>query len=119
MNDHTSSRAASSSRDAKTRGIPRSTDPQQVAQAQREVLDQMSQRGRHGDGDGDGAQARESEEHEWPDAHLPAGQTRDAFRIDEDLTDLQPRHERRRHPSAVALEELDQVEVSPDSNDQL
>ena len=36
-----------------------------------------------------------------------------------DLADLQPRQERRGHPVAVALEELDQVEVRADRDDQV
>ena len=44
---------------------------------------------------------------------------RDALRVDEDLPHLQPRDERRRHPRAVALEELDEVEVRADGDDQL
>ena len=48
-----------------------------------------------------------------------ADEPRHAFRVDEDLPHLQPRHERRRHPVAVALEELDQVEVRADGDDQL
>ena len=52
-----------------------------------------------------------------PDA--PADEPRHALRVDEDLPDLQPRHERRRHPRALALEELDQVQVGADGDDQL
>ena len=79
----------------------------------------MAKRGRDEDRGGDRAQTRERKEHEGPDAHLPARQPRHAFRVDEDLTHLQAGHERRRHARAVALEELDQVEVSADRNDQL
>src|SRR5438093_7271181 len=122
MNNQTSSRAASSSRAAEARGMPWSlvsADPEQVAQPQGEVLDQMAQRRRYHDCDGNRPQPREGEKHERPDAHLPACQARDALRIDEDLADLQTRDERRRHASAVAFQELDQVEVGADGNDQL
>ena len=56
---------------------------------------------------------------ERPEADLAADEPRDALRVDEDLPHLQPRHERRGHPGAVALEELDQVEVRADGDDQL
>src|SRR2546422_3746145 len=108
MNNQTSSRAASSSRAAEARGMPWSlvsADPEQVAQPQGEVLDQMAQRRRHRDRDSNRPQPREGEEHERPDAHLPARETRDALRIDEDLADLQARDERRGHTRAVSFEE--------------
>ena len=65
------------------------------------------------------AEARERRRRRAARARRAADEPRDALRVDEDLADLQPRDERRRHPGAVALEELDQVEVRPDGDDQL
>src|SRR5712691_6701251 len=122
MNVQTSSRDASSSREAATRGMARSVrsaDAEQVAKAHREVLDQMAKRRGDGDRHTDRRKAGDREHDERPDSDLSAREPRDAFRVDEDLADLEPRDERRRHPASIPLEELDQVEVRSDRHDQL
>src|SRR5919205_254142 len=63
--------------------------------------------------------AGERERDERPDPDTPAGEAGDALRVDEDLADLEPCEECGRHAGAVALEELDQVEVRADRDDQL
>src|SRR5215204_5527849 len=121
MNDQRSSREARSSLVADARGIGEeySADAEEIAQTQREVLDEMAQRRRDGNGDGDRAEPSEREQNERPEPDLPAGEPRDALRVDQDLADLQARDERRRHAGAVALEELDQVEMRSHRNDEL
>ena len=58
------------------------------------------------------------EDRDGPDPDPRRDEPRDALRVDERLAHLEPRHERRGHPGAVALEELDEVEVRADGDDQ-
>ena len=60
----------------------------------------------------------DGEDGERPDADPRRDEPRDALRVDERLADLEPRDERRRHALAVALEELDEIEVRADRDDQ-
>ena len=84
-----------------------------------EIEEDAAERGRRGDGDGDRGNAGAGERDERPDPDASADEPRHAFRVDEDLAHLQPRHERRRHAGSVALQELDQVEMRADGDDQL
>ena len=66
----------------------------------------MTQRRRDEDCDGDRGEPGHREQDERPDPHLPARESRDALRIDQDLADFQPRDERRRHTGAVAFQDI-------------
>ena len=57
--------------------------------------------------------------HERAAARQRAVQAAHALGVDEDLPQPQPREERRRHPAAVLVEELDEVELRADGDDQL
>src|SRR5438128_4395781 len=122
MNAQTSSRDARSWREADACGMRPtlvSADAEQVPQAEREVLDQVAQRGRDRNRDCNRTEAGKCEEDEWPDPDLPGRKPRNTFRVDEDLADLEPCDESRRHAGAVPFEEFDQVEVRAHGDDQL
>ena len=93
--------------------------PSRLADAVTQQPDEVAKPGRGEDRDHDRAEAGQRERDQRPEPDLAADQARDALRVDQDLPHLQPRDEGRGHPGAVALEELDQVEMRPDGDDQL
>src|SRR6266511_4025050 len=103
------------------RALPRMSalQAEQALDAKAHELDHVTELRRRKHGRDDGTEAGEREDDERPDTDAPADETRDALRVDEDLPHLQARDERRRHPGAVALEKLDQVQVRADGDDQL
>ena len=78
----------------------------------------VAQRGRHPDDREHREQAGRDHDEQRRQAGPGAVQAAHALGIDEDLADAQAREERRGHAFAVAIEELDEVELRADRDDQ-
>src|SRR5438105_4144726 len=63
--------------------------------------------------------ARQGKGDQGHQADATGDETRNTFRVDQDLADFQTGDKGRRHSGPVPLQELDQVEVRPDGDNQL